>query len=118
MAPVPNILYTLDGVTISTAEISIVSGTTSLQTITTAVFAQLWVDAATMVKGDEFRIRIYEKVEPTGGTKTVVFEAFLSDVQSTVWVSPGLLLLGGWDMTLLRTGGSDRAFDATIRRIS
>ena len=55
--------YELDGVTVGASELSVVSGTTSLQTITDDGVYQLWIDAGVMAKGDEFRIRGYEKVE-------------------------------------------------------
>jgi hypothetical protein len=112
--------YEMDGVSISTTEISIVSGTSSLQTITTAGVYQLWVDpvGAAMAKGDEFEIKIYEKVEATGGTKRVVFSARLSDAQSELFVTPTLILMNGWDMTLKKIAGTDRNFDASIRKIA
>jgi hypothetical protein len=110
--------YELDGVTVGATELSIVSGTTTLQTITDDGVYQLWVDAGNMAKGDEYRIRIYEKVEGTGGTKKVVFVATLADVQSEIFVTPTLILINGWDMTLQKIAGSDRAFDASIRKIA
>lgn len=66
--------YEMDGVTIGASEISIVSGTITLQTITTAGCYQLWIDAYAMLKGDEYEVKIYEKVEATGGTKKVFFQ--------------------------------------------
>jgi len=110
--------YEIDGVTISTTEISIVSGTSSLQTITDDGVYQLWVDAGAMVKGDEFRIRIYEKVEGTGGVKKVVAQWTLLGVQTEVFVSPTLILINGWDMTLLKIAGGDAVFDASIRKVA
>ena len=111
--------YELDGVTVGATELSIVSGTTTLQTITDDGVYQLWVDPVTnMAKGDEFKIRIYEKVEGTGGTKKVVFVATLSDLQSEIWVSPMLILINGWDMTLQKISATDRAFDASIRKVA
>lgn len=110
--------YELDGVTVTSSELSIVSGSTSLQTITTDGVYQLWVDAGAMAQGDEFAIRIYEKVEGTGGTKKVVLKATLLGVQSEVWVSPTLILINGWDMTLQKIAGTDRAFDASIRKVA
>lgn len=111
--------YELDGVTISTTEISIVSGTSSLQTVTDDGVYQLWVDAvAVMVAADQFLIKIYEKVEATGGVKLVVFRAVLVGVQTQVWVSPMLILVHGWDMTLQKVAGTDRAFDASIRKVA
>jgi hypothetical protein len=112
--------YELDGVTVGTTELSIVSGTTALQTITDDGVYQLWLDpvGAAMAKGDEFKIRIYEKVEATGGTKRVVFVATLSDAQSELWCSPMLILINGWDMTLQKIAGTDRAWDASIRKVA
>lgn len=110
--------YEMDGVTISTTEISIVSGTSALQTITTAGVYQLWVDGGAMLKGDEFEIRVYEKVEATGGVKKPVLVARISDVQSEIFVTPTLILMNGWDMTLKKIAGTDRAFDASIRKVA
>lgn len=109
----------LDNVTVGAGELSIISGTTTLQTNTDDGVYQLWVDdQANMTKTEEFAIRIYEKVEETGGTKKVVFKATLKGVQSEIFVSPMLILMHGWDMTIQKIAGTDRAFDANIRRIS
>jgi len=111
--------YELDGVTVGTTELSVVSGTTSLQTITDDGVYQLWVDdGGNMTKTEEYRIRIYEKVEGTGGTKKVVFNATLRGVQSEIFCSPMLILINGWDMTLQKIAGTDRAFDASIRKVA
>lgn len=110
--------YELDGVTVGSSELSIVSGTTTLQTITDDGVYQLWVDSGNMALGDKFIIRIYEKVEGTGGTKKVCMSQTLSDAQTEVWVSPSLVLINGWDMTIQKTSGTDRAFDASIRKIA
>lgn len=110
--------YELDGVTVGTTELSIVSGTTTLQTITDDGVYQLWVDPGTMAKGDEFRIRLYEKVEATGGTKKVFAQWSMLGVQAEVFVTPTFILLHGWDMTMQKIAGTDRAFDASIRKVA
>jgi len=110
--------YELDGVTVGASELSIVSGTTSLQTITDDGVYQLWIDAGNMAKADEFKVRIYEKVEGTGGTKKVVAAWTLLGVQSEVFVTPTLILINGWDMTIQKIAGTDRAFDASIRKVA
>jgi hypothetical protein len=109
--------YELDGVTVVTV-ISIVSGNSTPQSITDDGVYQLWVDGSAMVKGDEFRIDIKEKVEATGGVQITVFSATLSDVQSEVFVSPMLILLHGWDMLITKVSATNRAFDASIRKIA
>lgn len=110
--------YELDGVTVGSAELSIVSGTTTLQSVTDDGVYQLWIDAGNMAKGDEFSIKIYEKVEATGGSKKVVFSASLLGVQTENFVTPTLILMHGWDMTIRKIAGTDRAFDASIRKIA
>lgn len=110
--------YELDGVTVGASELSIVSGTTSLQTITDDGVYQLWVDAYAMAKGDEFIIRMYEKVEGTGGTKKVFSSWSLLGVQTENFVSPTFILINGWDMTIQKIAGTDRAFDASIRKVA
>ena len=109
--------YELDGVTVGTTELSVVSGTTTLSTITTAGVYQLWVDPGNMAKGDEVSIRAYEKVEATGGTKKVFAQWSLLGVQSEVFVTPTFILINGWDFTITKIAGTDRAFDASIRKV-
>ena len=109
--------YELDGVTVGASELSVVSGTTSLQTITTDGVYQLWVDAGTMAKGDEYRIRAYETVEGTGGTKKVFAQWTLLGVQTENFVTPTFILINGWDFTITKIAGTDRAFDASIRMV-
>ena len=110
--------YELDGVTVGSSPISIPSGTTTPSSVTDDGVYQLWVDGGAMLKGDEFIIKILEKVEATGGTQKPVFSATLSDVQSEVFVTPSLILMHGWDMTIAKVAGTDRAFDASIRKIA
>lgn len=109
--------YELDGVTVGTSELSIVSGTTTLQTITTDGVFQLWVDAGNMAKADEFKVRLYEKVEATGGTKKVFSQWSLLGVQAEIFCTPTFILMHGWDMTIQKIAGTDRAFDCSIRQV-
>jgi hypothetical protein len=71
-----------------------------------------------MAKGDEFRIKLYEKVEASGGTKKVFAQWTLAGVQSEVFVTPTFILMNGWDMTIQKLAGTDRAFDASVRKIA
>ena len=113
--------FTLNNVTPSgTTELSIPRNATYdvAQNQTTDGVFQLWVDdQANMTKTEEYRIRIYEKVE-SGGTSKVVFSATIKGVQSEIFVTPMLVLMNGWDMSLKKIAGTDRAFDASIRQIA
>lgn len=107
----------MSAVTISTTEISIVSGTSTLQTVTTKGIYSLYIDASNMVKGDEFEVKIYDKVI-SGGTKRVAFRQTISDAQSEMLVFPDIMLFNGWDMTIVKKGGSDQTFTASIRAVT
>lgn len=78
---------------------------------------QLFVDVSNMVAGDILEIRIREKVT-SAGTQRAIFMSTLANAQggdSAIWVSPSLLLMHGWAMTLKQTGGTGRAFAWSIR---
>ena len=107
--------YELSAVTVGATELSIVSGTTTLQSITTPGVYQLVIDAANMAKGDEFRVKLYEKCK-AAGTKRVFAVWSLQGVQSELFITPTFMLLNGWDMTITKLVGTDRAFDASIRK--
>ena len=110
--------FELDGVTISTTEWSITTNTAGPDLNTTAGVYQLWVDATAMVKGDEYAIRGYEKVEATGGAQKLFLKMVLADVQSEILVTPTFILMNGWDFTIQRTGGADLVVDASIRKVA
>jgi hypothetical protein len=109
-------VFEIDGVTVGATELSVLSGTTTLQTNTTAGAYQLFVDAGSMAKADEYRIRVYEKVEATGGTKKVLGAWTLLGVQDEVFCTPTFMLMNGWDFTIQKIAGTDRAFDASVRK--
>ncbi|MBA3576191.1 MAG: hypothetical protein H0W39_01045 [Sphingomonas sp.] len=110
--------YELDGVTVGTAPISVVSGTTTVADTAISGVYQLWIDAGVMAKGDEFRITLSEKVEATGGVRKTFATFNLQGVQTEVFVTPTFILLNGWNMTIHKLAGTDRAFDASIRKVA
>lgn len=107
--------FELSAVTVGATELSIVSGTTTLQNNTTAGVYQLVIDAANMAKGDQFIVKLYEKCK-AAGTKRVFSAWSLLGVQSQLFITPSFMLLNGWDMTITKLVGTDRAFDASIRK--
>ena len=78
---------------------------------------QLWVDLSTMVNDDIVTLRIKEKVQATGGTQRLVWSATFKHIQANpASVSPPLILLFGWDMTLEKEAGANTAFPWSIRK--
>lgn len=73
---------------------------------TSAGVFQTWLDVSDMVTGDELQIRIYEKVQ-SGEAQRIVYQSNLVGPQSPpMWISPSLVLLHGWDVTLKAIAGT------------
>lgn len=67
---------------------------------------QVWLDVSDLVAGDQLRIRIYEKVR-SGDTQRIVYECVLTGPQSApIWVSPSLVMLHGWDVSVAALAGT------------
>jgi hypothetical protein len=101
--------------TVSTTELSLVSGTSTLQTKTDPGVYQLWLDLSALQSGDEFRLRFYEKTLAAGSQKKFT-EIPIVGGQSEIWVFPPMELLNGFDFTIQKTAGTDRAIDSSIRK--
>lgn len=103
--------------TVSTTEWSMTTDTAGPDVDTTDGIFQLWVEVAAMASTDQFRIRIYEKVR-SGGTQRTVYDALLTGAQPGPFVSPSLILMHGWDMTILKVTGTDRSIEWSIRQLT
>lgn len=104
--------------TVSTTEHSLTTDTAGPDAETSDGVFQCFLDLNALAKGDVFQFRVYEKVL-SSSTQRVVFEVRFANAQSEpVWVSPSLILMHGWDMTLDRISGSDRAIDWSIRKVA
>ncbi len=104
---------------ISTTEYDLPSASTTPSEQTTDGIYQLFIDLNALTSTEEYRLRIYEKVQSTG-TQRVVQEVIFSGAQTTepVYVSASMLLLHGWTMTLKKNQGTDRAIPYSIRQVA
>lgn len=67
---------------------------------------QVFLDVSDMIAGDQLQIRLYEKCR-SADTQRIVYQAILTGAQSEpIWVSPSLILLHGWDVTLDALAGT------------
>jgi hypothetical protein len=102
---------------VSTTEHSLTTDTAGPDADTTDGVYQVFLDLSDMVAGDQLQIRVYEKVL-SSSTQRVVYEAILSGAQAQpVWVSPSLILLHGWDVTLRALAGTITV-DWSIRKVA
>lgn len=79
---------------------------------------QAFLDLSALAGGDIYEFKVYEKCR-TGDTQRAVYSARFANAQGTpLWASPALVLGVGWDMTLRKAGGSDRAIDWRISKVA
>jgi hypothetical protein len=107
--------YTINA-SISTTEYSVTGNTGSVQAQTGDGVVQAFFDFSAMAAGDQFQVRIYEKVR-SASTQRVVYEAVLTGAQDEIFVTPALTVMHGWDVTIDKLAGTDRTIEASVRLI-
>lgn len=113
------ITFVNDSATISTSEYSFPADTTTAVPVaqTDDCILQVFADVSAMAAGDEFRFRIYEKVN--AGTIRVAYENTLVGAQANpVFEFPSMIVGDGWDVTALKVAGTDRAIAWSLRKIT
>jgi len=100
--------------TIGTTEYSLPNNSTTLTPRTEDGMYQALIDLNAMAAGDQYEIKIYEKIT-SGGTQRAVFSATVTGVQSP-FIIPALMLLHGWDITMKKLAGTDRSISWSIRQ--
>ena len=113
--------YTNSGLTISSTELSLVSGTSTLQTITTAGIYQVFLDLSALAAGDAFELKIKEAAVSGGAQKVLLKETFAPNggaFSTPLYASPALQLMNGWDVTMVKIQGTDRAIPYSIRQVA
>ena len=113
----PSELFTLNA-SVSGTETSVPTTTTysNASPQTTDYTIQAWFSLQNMAAGDQYQIRIYEKVI-SGGTQGVIYEAILTGSQSKYFVTPALMVMWGWDVTVKKLAGTDRTIIASVRAV-
>jgi hypothetical protein len=101
--------------TVGTTELSVSGGASSIQSQTDDGVFELFVDFGVMTSGDKFAVAMYEKVL-SGGVQRKLQLGVVTGAQIQPFKSPGFLLLHGWDFSLQKLAGTDRAVTASIRK--
>jgi hypothetical protein len=99
---------------IGSSEVSLISGTTTLQASTTAGDVEAWIDLSNMTFGDTYQVRVVEKVN--GGTAANAYIFFPKDVQVGLRRVGPLRVGEGWDVRLKLTAGSARTVNWSLRQ--
>jgi hypothetical protein len=91
--------------TVSTTEWSLTSDSAVLGAIATDGIYQVFLELNNLDAGDVFEFKVYEKV-------------LSGDQGEPVFVTPSLILMHGWEMTLDKISGTDRAISWSIRSVA
>jgi hypothetical protein len=105
-----------DTATIGATEYSLPNDSTTLTPRTEVGVFQVFIDTSTMQVGDQYEITVYETVV-TGGSQLSIYQAVLTGVMTDSWVSPTLILMIGWDVTMKKLAGTDRSMSWSIRQV-
>jgi hypothetical protein len=82
---------------------------------TTQAYVQAFINFSALASGDQFRVKIYEKVN--GGTQTLTLDPALpTGAQNQLFVTPMLILGEGWDITVQKVSGTDRSVSFSVRK--
>jgi hypothetical protein len=106
--------------TISTTEVSLPNNTTYAagSVKTDDLVFQCFIDVSNMAAGDQFRVRVLEKAR-SGDTVRIIEEWILTGAQSKpLFVLPSFIFMYGWDVTMTKLAGTDRAMYWSIRSVA
>lgn len=106
--------FTGGSATIGTTEYSLPNASTTLTAQTDDAAMQAWIDFANMAPGDQYLVKLYEKIN--GGTARAIVLGYVTGAQTEPFVTPYLILGEGWDLTLKKTSGTDRSIAWSIRK--
>lgn len=111
------ITITDDSATISTTERFLASDSTTATYQTSDVVLQVFLDLSNLAGGDTFVLKFYEAVN--GGTPRAFVSTSFSGVQSPAHYASSQYIMGGsWEVSLIRTAGSDRVIPWSLRTVS
>jgi predicted component of type VI protein secretion system len=85
---------------------------------TTDGIFQVFIDVSAMVAADVLELRIKEKCRAADTIRQVLMSTLAGVQSDPLWVSPSLILMHGWDVTLKQTAGTGRAFPWSIRQVA
>lgn len=100
--------------TISSTEYSLYANSTSLAAATDNGSFSVFLNVKNMTATEAYQVTFYETVN----TKEVFHSYILYGVQpSNIHVTPMFPLCAGWDITVKKLQGTDRAFSWSIRKL-
>jgi hypothetical protein len=106
--------------TVTTTEWSLATDTsydTGDAQTTDGVF-QVFIDFSALAVGDQYVVKLYEKVAAASTQRCVEEWTINGPLACPIWVSPSFILMHGWDITIDKIAGTDRAIEWSIRQVA
>jgi len=115
--------FTSASPTVGTSEYSFATTSTTPATATDKGCYALTLDGNALAAGDEYLIQVYEAGPTSGGTRRLVESwPIFGPLPSPILMLPapgGSLILGnGWDITIKKVAGTDRALPFTLWQVA
>jgi len=102
---------------ISTTEYFLASQSTTATYQTADMAIQVFLDLSAMGAGDTFVLKFYEKVN--GGTSRSFVSTTFTNAQSPAHYSSLQYIVGeGWEVSLIKTAGTDRTIPWSLRQVA
>lgn len=115
------VIYSEASPTIGSTEYSLANESTTLATKTEKGVYAVVLDLNAVIAGDQFLLQLYETALPSAGTKRLVESWYIEGVPgkpNAIIPSTGGYMLGnGWDWTIKKIAGTDRAIPFTLWRV-
>ncbi len=107
--------FTDNSATIGTTEFFLASNSTTKTSQTDDCLLTVTLDFVNMVAGDQYQIKIYEKINTNERTFVL---AIVTGAQANPWVSPTLQMGNGWEVGITKLAGTDRSIGWTLRKLT
>jgi hypothetical protein len=104
-----------DSATIGTTEYYLASDSTSKTSQTADAVLQVWIDFAAMTAAETYQVKVYEKINTV---ERVAYVSTLTGVQAGPLVTPSLVVGEGWEVSVKKIAGTDRAIGWSLRTVS
>ncbi len=105
--------------TIGATPVSLVTGTTTLQTVTDAPgIYQVCLDLSALTSTDVIELDILEAATAAGAQRLAYTQRLAGPVAEPIYLTPSLVLMHGWDVRLAKLAGTDRAVSWSLRRVA
>lgn len=107
--------YTQSALSISTTELSLTGGTSTLVARTDDGYYAARIFIASMAAGDQFLIKVYEKLL-SGSSQVAFWEIPILNAMSAPLYLPAVLLTHGWEFSAIKVAGTNRNLDFGVWR--